>query len=88
MAKNTGNEMGIAEYRSLSQDINYTVYWKHLFSNDQAFDWKTAAPKKMQKVLNKVKEGLNKGHRSTFGVFLIIGDYRCTVGACATNKNI
>lgn len=85
-AQNTGNEMGLAEYSTHSMNINQDVYWKHLFSNDQAFDWKTDAPQKMQEVLDNVKEGLKNGNRSTFGVFLILGDHSCRAGACATHN--
>lgn len=83
--KNTGNEMGLAEYKSSSENLAEKVYWRHLFSNDQVFDWKTAAPEEMQRVLDEVKDGLVHGRRSTFGVFLILGDRKCRAGACATH---
>lgn len=80
---NTGNEMLLTEYKSLSENINDKIYWTHLFSNDQVFDWKTDAPEKMQEVLMNVKQALAKGHRLTFGTFLILSN-QCRVGACAS----
>jgi hypothetical protein len=81
----TGNEMALTEYRSSSENINTKIYWTHLFSNDQAFDWKTDAPEKMQQVLANVKSAITKGHRLTIGAFLILADH-CKAGACASYK--
>ncbi|HTM64481.1 MAG TPA: C1 family peptidase [Gammaproteobacteria bacterium] len=82
---NLGNEMALTEYKSLSENINTKVYWTHLFSNDQVFDWKTDAPAKMQEVLANVKKAIANGHRLTFGTFLILQE-GCHAGACASFK--
>lgn len=82
---NMGNEMALSEYKPLSENINNKMYWTHLFSNDQVFDWKTEAPEKMQEVLVNVKKALANGHRLTFGTFLIIAQH-CKAGACASHK--
>lgn len=82
---NIGNEMSLTEFKSTSENINQTVYWTHLFSNDQVFDWKTDAPEKMQEVLINVKKAIASGNRLTFGTFLIINN-KCRAGACATYK--
>lgn len=78
---NTGNEMALTEFKTLSENLNERVYWTHLFSNDQVFDWKTEAPEKMREVLENVKKGLAKGHRLTLGTFLIKNGH-CRGGAC------
>lgn len=80
-----GNEMALTEYKSVSENINDKIFWTHLFSNDQVFDWKTDAPEKMQEVLNNVKRAIVKGHRLTVGTFLIIQP-GCRAGACASTK--
>lgn len=82
---NTGNEMALAEYKTVSENINNKVYWTHLFSNDQVFDWKTDAPEKMHEVLNNVKQAIANGHRLTVGTFLILANH-CKAGACASYK--
>lgn len=82
---NTGNEMSLTEHKTISENINDKVYWTHLFSNDQVFDWKTDAPEKMQEVLVNVKHALANGHRLTFGTFLILQS-NCRAGACASYK--
>jgi hypothetical protein len=82
---NTGNEMALVEYKTISENINNKIYWTHLFSNDQVFDWKTDAPEKMHEVLDNVKQALVNGHRLTFGTFLILANH-CKAGACATHK--
>lgn len=84
--KNTGNEMGLTEYKSSSMNINNRIYWTHLFSNDQVFDWKTETPAKMQEVLMNTKKALADGNRVLFGTFLILGDKHCRAGACASFK--
>lgn len=83
---NRGNEMMLTEYRDISENINNKVYWTHLFSNDQVFDWKTETPEKMQEVLVNVKRAIANGHRVTFGTFLIIAQH-CKVGACASYQS-
>lgn len=82
---NTGNEMSLAEHKTLSENITNKVYWTHLFSNDQVFDWKTDAPEKMAEVLANVKSAIVKGHRLTIGTFLILQS-NCRAGACASYK--
>lgn len=81
---NIGNEMALAEYKGVSENINNKVYWTHLFSNDQVFDWPTDAPEKMQEVLVNVKRAIANGHRLTFGTFLILHP-GCRAGACASH---
>jgi hypothetical protein len=81
---NTGNEMMLSEFKSVSENLTGKVFWTHLFSNDQIFDWKTAAPEKMQEVLGNVKHALVNGHRLTIGTFLIL-QHGCRAGACATH---
>ena len=81
-AMNVGNEMSLAEFKSMVEDLNTKLYWTHLYSNDQLFDWKTAEPAQMEKVLQDVKENLFKGNRVTFGTFLILVP-NCRAGACA-----
>lgn len=80
---NRGKEMLLAEYKNVSENINNKLYWVHLFSNDQVFDWKTDAPEKMQEVLTNTKQALANGHRVTIGAFLILAQH-CKVGACAS----
>lgn len=83
--ENKGNEMALTEYKTLSENINNKVYWTHLFSNDQVFDWKTDAPEKMAEVLANVKRAVVNGHRLTIGTFLIL-QTNCRAGACASYK--
>ena len=85
-ANNIGNEMSLAEHKTVSENINDKVYWTHLFSNDQVFDWKTDAPEKMQEVLANVKHAIVNGHRLTVGTFLILQP-SCRAGACAATKS-
>ena len=77
------------EFRTLSENLNKKLYWTHLYSNDQLFDWQTN-PNQMDDVLLQVKQHLVKGNRLAFGTFLIIPSTpmttTCRTGACATHQ--
>lgn len=85
-ANDVGNEMTLAEFKTKSEDLTNVLYWQHLYSNDQLFDWQTADKNQMQKILLNVKRELAKGNRLTFGTFLIIQPTGCSVGACASHN--
>lgn len=62
-AENTTPE----EYKKLSENIDQKFEWQSLFSHNMAFVDGFYNP---QKVVDDVKESLNKGNRVTFGVLL------------------
>ena len=82
---NKGNELSLTEFKSISENLTNKMYWLHLYSNDQLFDWKTAKKDEMTNVLINVKTALAKGNRVTFGVFLILNG-TCHAGACAKHN--
>lgn len=83
---NTGNNMSLREYKSLSNDLNNYFYIDHLMNFDQRLS-SNFNNEKIELVVKEIKEAIHAGNRVTFGTILKIPSRElCTVGACATHN--
>lgn len=87
---NTGVSMTLEEYASMSEDINFDIYWYPILTPYERFSTSTRWDNNQaDKLLNTVKSALaskdaKANVRLTFGVILLVN--HCSVGACAKHN--
>jgi len=80
---NTGHEMTLDEFKTMSVDVSEKFYPIYLMNAYYLFDNPGDTSISLN-ALKQVKQGLVRGNRSTFGTLVVVS--ACEVGACAKHN--